>query len=396
MPNSNRRNFLKKSGAGVLPAFIPFTTVLAAGGKNGQEKNDVPPPASPVVKFFGDGEMFEPADYLTELQKAQSAAAIVKDRYGVGGAVEELEKKFATITGKEKAVFMPSGTMSNQLAIAVLSGEKSKVYLQETSHVYRDEADAAQSVFQKRLMPLAKDETFFTAKQLQDSIEALKETEAFDTGIGAVSIENPVRRTDGRAVPLEEIMQISAYCRSKNIKLHLDGARVFIASAWTGVSVKEYAAHFDTVYISLYKYLGASGGAMLCGPKDLMDKIPHLMKVHGGSVYGSWLNAAMALHRLEGFENRLQNARQLSVEIFAALNKLPGVKISPLDGGTNIYLMELAKEINGSKLQETLNKEFNIRMPRPSEKNTSKIAVNETLLYQSPEYIINAFKKAVK
>src|SRR5207342_3190460 len=127
------------------------------------------------------------------------------------------------------------------------------------------EADAAQSVFNKRLMPLAKNETYFTAQQLQNAIENLNNEEVFKSGVGAVSIESPVRRTDGRAVPLDEIIKISAYCRSNRIGLHLDGARIFMASAWTGTPVKEYASYFDTVYISLYKYFGAGGGAVLSG-----------------------------------------------------------------------------------------------------------------------------------
>lgn len=127
------------------------------------------------VKLFGDGEMFEPDEYLEELKQANAHSKIIKDRYGVGGVVEALEKTFATVTGKEKAVFLPSGTMANQLAIAVLSGDKPKVYVQDESHVYRDEADAAQEVFHKRLMPLAKGKAWFTATELEESIHRLKE-----------------------------------------------------------------------------------------------------------------------------------------------------------------------------------------------------------------------------
>jgi threonine aldolase len=101
--------------------------------------------------------MFEPGDYLAALQKAHTATSIIKDRYGVGGVVEALEKKFSEITGKEQAIYMPSGTMANQLAIAVLSGSNSKVFLQDESHVYRDEADAAQTVFNKRLIGFQKE-----------------------------------------------------------------------------------------------------------------------------------------------------------------------------------------------------------------------------------------------
>ncbi|MBL7703591.1 MAG: hypothetical protein JNM14_15175 [Ferruginibacter sp.] len=385
----NRRNFLRTSGISILPALIPFTKASAIDNYNSLG------PSSPIIKFFGDGEMYEPADYINELQKAHAATAIVRDRYGSGGVVEALEKKFVEITGKEKAIFMPSGTMANQLAIAVLSGDNTKVFVQDTSHVYRDEADAAQSVFNKRLMPLAKDETYFTAKQLQEAVENLSNEEVFKSGIGAVSIENPVRRTDGRSVPFEEIQKISAYCRSNNIKMHLDGARIFMASAWTGVSIKEYASYFDTVYISLYKYLGAGAGAILTGPAAVMDKMAHLIKIHGGSMYSNWTNAAMALYKLEGFETRLQNAIKMSAEIFSELNKVPGISIKPLDGGTNIYNMALGKEIDGKKMQQTLNKEFNIRMPRPNDKNHTQLTVNETLLYQNAAFIINAFKKSI-
>jgi threonine aldolase len=387
----NRRNFLRTSGISILPTLIPFTSVLASDTL----KHNVPSPGSPVIKFFGDGEMFEPADYLTELQKAHAATNIIRDRYGAGGVVEALEKKFTEITGKAKSIFMPSGTLANQLAIAVLSGDNTKVFVQDTSHVYRDEADAAQSVFKKRLMPLAKDETYFTAQQLQNAIENLKDEEVFTSGIGAVSIENPVRRTDGKVVPLDEIRNISTYCRNNNIKLHLDGARIFMASAWTGIPVMEYAALFDTVYISLYKYFGAGGGAVLSGPATVIDKMAHLIKIHGGSIYSNWTNAAMVLYRMEGFESRLQNAIKISKEIFTAINKIPGVQISAIEGGTNIYNMELGREIDGKKMQEKLNSEFNIRMPRPNNKNQTHLTVNETLLYQNAAYVIDAFKKSI-
>ena len=387
----NRRNFLRTSGLGLIPAVIPFGNALAGTTGN----TATAPPGSPIIKFFGDGEMYEPGDYLAELQKAHTATSIIRDRYGVGGVVEALEKKFTELTGKEKAIFMPSGTMANQLAIAVLSGDNTKVFVQDTSHVYRDEADAAQSVFNKRLMPLAKDQAYFTAQQLQAAVENLDNEEVFKSGIGAVSIENPVRRSDGRYVPVEEIQKISSYCRSKNIKMHLDGARLFMASAWSGTSVKEYSGHFDTVYISLYKYLGASAGAILCGPATIIDKMAHQVKIHGGAMYSNWANAAMALYKLDGFETRLQNAIKASAEIFTALNKLPGVQVKPLAGGTNMYSIDLAAAIDGKKMQATLNKEYNIRMPRPDDKNHSLLSVNETLLYQPAAYIINAFTKTI-
>lgn len=347
------------------------------------------------MKFFYDGETFAPTAYINLLQQINSTKPIEQDAYGIGGPLTALEKKFEEITGKERAIFMPTGTMANQLAIAVLSGENTKVFVQETSHVYRDEADAAQSVFNKRLIPLAQGKTFFTTEELQQSVDYHNRGEVFKSGIGAVSIENPVRRTDGRLVPIEEIRDIAAYCRKNNFKLHLDGARIYMASAWSGISIKEYASYFDTIYISLYKYLGASAGAILCGDKSVIDKMEHLIKIHGGSMYGNWTNAAMALHRLEGIEARLQKTIKNSEEIFTSLNKLPDIKINPLDGGTNIYVLRLSPSVNGKKMRELLSGQ-GILLGNPNNNNEIRITVNETLLYKDTGAIIESFKSAVK
>ena len=390
MAFANRRDFLKLSGLSILPAVLPASHLFAA------EKNiDLPFTDEPIIKLFGDGEMFEPAAYIDLLKQVNATTAIERDRYGDGGAVGALEKKFETITGKEKAIFMPTGTMANQLAITVLSGENTKVFVQDLSHVYRDEADAAQSVFQKRLMPLAMGETCFTADELKKAVESMGEREVFKSGIGAVSIENPVRRSDGRMVAVEEIRKISEYCRSANIKLHLDGARIYLAAAWSGVPVKEYASYFDTIYISLYKYLGAAGGAILCGDKKIIEKMPHLVKIHGGSMYSNWANAAMALHRLDGLETRLQNVVTKSTELFTGLNKIPGISITALNAGTNIYQLQLGKEVDGKKLQSTLRNNYNIRMPFPDSNNKLMFCVNETLLYKENSFIVDAFKRSI-
>ncbi|HET6766011.1 MAG TPA: aminotransferase class I/II-fold pyridoxal phosphate-dependent enzyme [Chitinophagaceae bacterium] len=386
----NRRRFLKASGLALLPAVLPAVPSLA-----NSLNNRFAPANEPIVKFFGDGELYDGLPYLDQLQMANRKQPLKVDRYGSGGAVEELEKKFEIITGKEKAIYMPSGTMANQFAIAALSGENTKVFVQDTSHVYRDEADAAQSIFNKRLMALAKNETFFTADQLQKAIENLDSEEVFKSGIGCVSIENPVRRADGRMIPIDEIRKISEYCRGRKIKLHLDGARLFMVSAWSGISIKEYSSYFDTVYISLYKYLGASGGAILCGDKILIEKMPHMIKIHGGNMFGNWLNAAMASYKMDGIEERLQEAIKRSKEIFDSLNQIPGMKVSALAGGTNIYAVKFPGGLQGQKFGELLNNYF-IRMPRPDANGNAKISVNETLLYRAPGYIIDAVKDSLK
>ena len=386
----NRRDFLKASGLVTIPALLPITSIA---NETIRKKTADP---EQVIKFFSDGEDFSPERFIAEWQRINTREPIKRDSYMSGGVVEEMEKKFAEITGKEAAIFMPTGTMANQLAISVLSGEKTKVYVQDTSHIYRDEADAAQSVFEKRLMPLAPGETFFTAEQLKEAIGSLPRQEVFSSGVGAVSIENPVRRTQGRMVPISEIMKISEYCRSNNIKLHLDGARIYMASAWSGVSIKEYASFFDTIYISLYKYLGAHTGAVLCGDKAIISRMPHLIKVHGGTLYNAWPAASIVLSKLGGYENIVKEARERSIVVFQGLNKITGVRVNALEGGTNMYEFELAPGIDAKKMREKLNKDFNIRIPGLNDKNRTLLTVNETLLYKDAAYVINAFNTAVK
>lgn len=386
----HRRNFLKTSGIVALPSFgaaIPLSG-LAAGNP--------PIDQTAPVYFFFDGPMYKPAELIAKLQEANNANAIQPDSYGEGGVVEALEKKFLAITGKQAAIYMPSGTMANQLAIAVLSGENTKVFVQETSHVFRDEADAAQSIHNKRLIPLAPNEPTFTLEILQASLKYHEEGEVFKSGIGVVAIESPVRRCDGRAVPIEEIKKIAAFCREKGYKLHFDGARVHLASAFTGVPVGEYAKHFDTVYISLYKYLGAPGGAMLCGDKEVIGKMRHLMKVHGGTMYQSWVNAAMAFYHLEGLDDRLKKMAQQAQELFTQLNNLPGIKINPLPNGSNIFHLEPANTVDLAKLRETLNKKHNIFMPGRRGNDPVRLTVNESLLKRDNKNLIAAFKDALQ
>lgn len=385
----HRRNFLKTSGIAALPslgAAIPFGALARGTGQTGLA--DQPSP----IYFFFDGPNYNPQEFIAKLQQVNQAAAIQSDFYGEGGVVEALEKKFMAMTGKQAAIFMPTGTMANQLAIAVLSGDNTKVFVQETSHVYRDEADAAQSIHNKRLIPLAPNEAAFTLADLQASIRSLDEGEVFKSGIGAISIENPVRRCDGKTVDIEEIKKISAWCREKGYKLHLDGARIHLASAFTGIPVIEYARHFDTVYISLYKYLGAPGGAMLCGDKVVIDKMRHLIKVHGGTMYQFWINAAMALHHLEGLDDRLKGVVKKSTELFTQLNKLPGLQINTLKGGTNIFDLQVTKEIDLAKFRDSLRKEYNIYMGGRRDNDPVKIMVNETLLSRDTQLIVDAFK----
>ncbi len=384
----NRRNFLKNSGAGTLP--------LIAGGWAGLAKTPGAGTEEPKGVFFTrDGPGYTPAEYISKLDEINKARPVKPDFYGTRGTVDELLKTFTELTGKEAAIFMPSGTLANQLAIQVLSGENSKVFVQETSHVFRDEADAAQSLYGKRLVPLARGKYAFTLEELQQEISYDAKEEYFKTGVGAISIEIPVRRCNAQVFPIEELKKISAWCREKGYKLHLDGARLHLAAAYSGVSVREYASLFDTVYMCLYKYLGATSGAVLCGPKSYIDPMEHLVKIHGGAMYQNWTNAAMALHTLDGLEDRLRKTKERADRLFGDLNKIAGLQIRPVPDGSNVFHLRMDKGYDGKILAKVLADKYAIRVPTPEEDGISNLHVNEGLLLRDPDSIITAFRAAV-
>ncbi|MFQ3212751.1 MAG: threonine aldolase [Marivirga sp.] len=389
MKKLDRRNFLKATSLSAIPLLLPVSLraspLVNVGDKLENNKS---------VSFIGDGASLSPTEYIDKLRLIDEDVEINKDTYGKGGVVAVLEEAFADITGKEAAIYIPTGTLANQLAISQLSAEKTKVFVQDSSHIYRDEADAAQAVFRKRLMPLAEEAVYFTAGELASAIDSLSSKEVFKSGVGVISIENPVRRKMGATVPLKEIEAISQFCKQNDIKMHLDGARLFLASAWTGTTIKAYSLPFDTVYISLYKYLGAAGGAMLCGDRSFIDKIPHLIKVHGGTIYQNWMNAAVALEKLKTIEETLLLVVEKANRVVKGLDELEKVEVKAVESGTNIYTIKIAKGVDKEAFINKLVSLYQIEMIPLNDQNESILMMNETILNCPSSRIIEAFAAA--
>lgn len=386
-----RRHFLKAASLSALAGALPWASKAAPRRNNVNPEKD-----SERVYFINDGIFYKPVDYIEQLQLIQQQHAITRDFYGSDGTMKELLDKCCEITGKEAAIYMPSGTLANQLALQVLSGDHPKVIVQESSHVYRDEADAAQTIFNKRLIPLGKDKAAFTLEELKQAISWHKAEEAFEAPIGALSIETPVRRCSNSFFPLEDINAITAYCRELGIKTHLDGARLHISAAFTGTKVLDYTKTFDTVYLCLYKYLGAQGGAVLCGEKKVIDKMPHLLKVHGGGIFTNWGNAAMALHHLQDIDKLLEESIRKSNALFKELNKISGIKISPRERGTNIFDLYFDQQIDTVKTAKWLREEKGIIVGQPQSYGASRMTVNPTILRKDNAAITDAFSKALR
>lgn len=293
------------------------------------------------VYAVGDGVPLTPEEYTRVLADSVSREKLAMvDDYSRGGVVEKLEVRMASLLGKEAAVWLPTGTLANHLAVRLLAGSKRRVLVQAESHLFNDSGDCAQTLSGLHLIPLAPGHATFSLEQAEqafnDSLQGRVETP-----VGAIQIETPVRRRSGECFSFPQIKKIAAWARTHNIGLHLDGARLFLESAYTSRPVQEYASLFDTVYVSLYKYFNAASGAILAGPKALLANLYHTRRMFGGGLHQVWPFAAVALHYLDGFEQRFRSGVETSESVLSALSKDGDFEFQRVPNGTNIFRMRL-------------------------------------------------------
>ena len=378
----SRRGFVGTLGAAVGAGCLPYTPVFANAAIEPER----------IVHLSGDGIAITPREYAALLNRLAQAREVADDNYLLGGEVAAFEQHWATLLGKETAVFMPSGTLANQLALRVLAGTKRRVIVPEMSHVYNDTGDACQTLSGLTLMPLAPGRATFTVAD----VEAVLTRTAggrVATDVGALLIESPIRRLSGQMFDWEEAKRVTAFARSKGIGTHLDGARLFIASAYTGISPAEYSSHFDTVYVSLWKYFNCGIGAILAGPKRVLDGMFHTRRMFGGNLAVGWNAALVARHFMDGFEARLKSAVQTSETFYAAMAKHPRIGIERIPNGTNLTRVTF-KGVNAADVAKKLV-DRGVAMSAPPGPATITVGVNETWNRMSAADLIGAFEKSL-
>jgi threonine aldolase len=382
-----RRRFLQlgasASGAGIGASAFPFTSSAAASA--------APDADDRAVRLSGDGLGLTPVQYSRLLTRLCDERGIAPDSYSIGGVVEELELQFARVLGKERAVFMPTGTLANHMAVRALANGPSRVVVQEDSHFYLDEGDCAQTLSSLTLMPLAPGRATFTAADVQQLLDQTK-TGRVLSRVSVIAIETPVRRKQGEQFDPAELAKIIALARREGIRLHLDGARLFLQAAYTGEPVAQTAKPFDTVYVSLYKYFNAASGAILAGPRDLLDLMFHGRRMFGGGMPNVWPFAAVALHYLAGFDERLTQAVKRSDELIAALARHDSFTVTRIPRGTNLFRVKLNGDAAG------FHKRLAARgiLLSPPSGDGFLIGVNETWNRMSAADLANAFVEAAR
>jgi threonine aldolase len=338
----------------------------------------------------GDGLGLSPAQYSRLLARLAEERGIAADSYSLGGVVEQLETEFARVLGKERAIFLPTGTLANHMAVRALAEGPSRVVVQEESHLYQDEGDCAQTLSNLTLMPLARGRATFTADDVQEVLDATNAARVVSR-VSVISIETPVRRKLGERFDPHELQKIVALARREGIRLHLDGARLFLEAAYTGQDVAESARPFDTVYVSLYKYFNAASGAILAGPRSVLDGMHHVRRMFGGGLSSVWPFAAVALHHLSGFGDRFGRAVTRSENLIRDLRQHEGFAVDRIPSGTNLFRLRLLSSDPLAFRKRLAAQGVLLAAPQG---NTFLVGVNETLNRKTAAELKDLFVRA--
>ncbi len=377
-----RKDFLRLGS--VMATTVPAYTFMQGSSKLIEKKT-----TNNAVDFLHDGLLLSPTEYATILIQMADEGKIKPDFYSNKGIVEELEQKFAALLGKESAVWMPTGTLANHLALRHLAGDHRRVIVQEQSHVYNDTGDAAQSLSNLTVIPLGYNKVGYTISEIEEIITKTQRGRV-ETHIGAFLIETPVRRQLDRMIPIEELKSLTFMIQQRGYKIHLDGARIFVQAVHEKKSPVEYSELFDTVFVSMWKCFNAASGAILAGTTTFTEKLFHERRMFGGGLPGAWPFAAVALHFADSFLSEYASALEKAEKLFSSLESHGGFKIDRFENGSHILRMHV-RVANQKKFQiEALQQQ--IDLPNPDEGFLLKI--NPSINRMSQTDLVNAFIKS--
>ena len=282
--------------------------------------------------------------------EAMMNAAVGDDVFGEDPSINQLENLAAAMFGMEAAVFCASGTMTNQVAIKCHTQPGDEVICDESAHVYQYEAGGIAFNSGASVKLLAGDRGRITAEQVKSSINPDDNHKAHTS---LVCLENTSNRGGGSCYDFQEIKKIEGVCREQNLRLHLDGARLFNALVEKNETPKQYGETFDSVSVCLSKSLGCPVGSLLLGKKDFIKKARRVRKVFGGGMRQAGFLAAAGIYALQNNVDRLKEDHCHARQIASALEKKSFVKtILPVE--TNIIIFALDYPVTAPELVDKL------------------------------------------
>jgi threonine aldolase len=271
------------------------------------------------------------------MRQAMAQAEVGDDVLGDDPTVIALQERIAEIMGKQAACFVPSGTMANQTAIRAHTEPGDEVIAHKDSHIIHYETGAPAALSGVMIRPLDGPAGLFDAPDVE---HAIRPDNCHSAHSRLLVVENTHNRGGGSIWPMDQIKRITSIARKHNLRLHLDGARIWNASAATGIAPSEYARHFDTVSCCFSKGLGAPAGSAVCGDKATIARVHRFRKMFGGTMRQSGILAAAARHALEHHRERLAEDHANAKRLADAIRTIPGLSI-PLPVETNMVFFDV-------------------------------------------------------
>jgi len=267
------------------------------------------------------------------MREAMARAEVGDDVLGDDPTVKALESQTAELLGKEAAVFVPSGTMANQLAIRSHTEPGDEILVEANAHIYYYEGGAPAALSGVMCRCINGQRGIFTGADVE---AALRPADQHFPRTRLVCLENTHNRGGGKIWSIGQIKEVAAAARKHGLQLHLDGARLWNASVAAGIAERDYAAYFDTVSVCFSKGLGAPVGSALAGPKPLIDRVRRFRKMFGGGMRQSGIIAAGALYALANHRARLAEDHASAKTLASGLAGVRGVEVAPAEVETNM------------------------------------------------------------
>jgi threonine aldolase len=289
------------------------------------------------------------------MRKVMAEAEVGDDVFGEDPTVNALQEKVARMLGKESAIFVPSGTMANQLAIKSHTQPGDEVIIETTSHPYNFEGGAAAVLSGIQFYCLKAVRGILDASQVE---EAVRPEDHHFPVTRLICLENTHNRGGGSVYPIEKMAAIHRLAKSKGLLLHLDGARLWNASVAKGINPKEYAQWADSVSVCLSKGLGAPIGSLVAGSKTFIDRVHRFRKMFGGGMRQVGIIAAAGIYALDHHIERLKEDHQNAKRLALGLQKFRGVSVDPEHVETNIVILDVANTgMTAPQVAEAMKKE---------------------------------------
>jgi threonine aldolase len=272
------------------------------------------------------------------MRAAMAAAEVGDDVKGEDPTVNALQRRTAELLGKEAALFVPSGTMANQIAVGVHAGPGDELLCDATAHVYVWEAGGIARLSGVTPRPLDGDCGLLSLANLREKI---RPDDAHYVRTRLVWLENTQNRGGGRVHPFDQVAEIAGWAREHGLAMHLDGARLMNAVVASGIPAADWARHFDTVSICYSKGLGAPVGSALAGSAESIRKANRLRKVFGGGMRQAGVIAAAALHALDHHVARLADDHRNAQTLARAVEETDGLRLESGPVETNLLWVEV-------------------------------------------------------